>query len=389
MHFAFSAEEEAFRQEFSDFLRKHATPAILQEAESGLGWGPHTWELVRKLGVRGWLTPTWPREYGGLGLDPVYRFIIHEELDYSGALPEGASMVGAGMVGPTLMLYGTEEQKDQYLLRIARGEIEFALGYTEPEAGSDLAGLEIWAQEAGDHYIMSGQKLYNTRCHYAHYHWLAARTESGKPKHRGISLFIVDLQSPGISIRPLWTLGGMRTNEVFYDNVSVPRQNLVGKKNRGFYYILAALEFERVFSVGGLRRMFEELAAYVRESPFLRSDPLTWQRLAQLHVEIEIARLFAYRLAWLQTSRTAATHEAAALKLFASELWQRLAASAAEILGLAAQLKGGAKGAPLGGKVERLCRECLVQTFAAGSSEIMRGIIATRGMRLPRDSGQV
>ena len=356
MHFAFSAEEEAFRQELREFLRNEVTQGVLHEAESGLGWGPHIWELVRKLGARGWLTPTWPIEYGGLGLPPIYRFIVHEEMDYSGALPEAASMVGAGMVGPTLMLYGTEEQRSQYLLRTARGEIEFALGYTEPEAGSDLASLEIRAQEAGDHYILSGQKLYNTRCHYAQYHWLAVRTESTKPKHRGISLFIVDLGSPGISIRPLWTLGGMRTNEVFYDNVSVPKQNLVGKKNQGFYYILKALEFERVFSVGGLRRTFQELVDYARPKPALRSDPLTRQKLAQLHIEIEVARLFAYRLAWLQSSRIPASHEAAALKLFASELWQRLPASAMEILGLPAQLREGAKWAPLDGRMERLCR---------------------------------
>ncbi len=383
MDFALYKEEEAFCQEVQNFLNKEVTSEVIGEAESGLGWGPYTWEFISKLGRKGWLCPSWPKEYGGLGLPPIYRFIIHEELDYYRALPE-ATMVGAGMAGPTIILYGSEEQKEQYLPRIARGEIEFALGYTEPEAGSDLANLQIRAEEANDHYILNGQKLFNTRCHYAQYHWLGARTDSHVPKHRGISLFIVDLKSPGITIRPLWTLGGVRTNEVFYDNVLVPKENLVGEKNRGFYYILTALEFERVLSVGGLRRAFEELVKYVRERPALTNDQLTQQKIAQIGIEIEVAKLFVYRLAWLQSKRIVANYEAAGLKLFVSELWQRLANSAMEILGLHGQLQRNSEWAPLNGKMERLCRESLFYTFAGGSSEIMRNIIATRGLGLPR-----
>ena len=383
MDFALSEEEEAFRQEVRDFLNKEVPPEVLREAESGLGWGPHTWEFVRKLGGRGWLCPSWPREYGGLGLSPIYRFILHEELDYSGAIPE-ALVIGAGIAGPTIMLYGTEEQKQEYLPGIARGEIEFALGYTEPEAGSDLANLQIRAEETDDHYIINGQKLYNTRCHYAQYHWLGARTDPHVPKHRGISLFIVDLSSPGITIRPLWTLSGVRTNEVFYDNVLVPKGNLVGEKDRGFYYMMTALEFERVLSVGGLRRVFEEVVSYVKERPALNDDTLIRQQIAEIETEIEVAKLFVYRLAWLQTRRIVANYEAAALKLFASELWQRLANSAMEILGLHGQLQRNSKWAPLNGRMERLSRESIFYTFAGGTSEVMRNIIATRGLGLPR-----
>jgi len=230
MDFGFSKEEEAFRQVVRDFLKKEVTPEIIKEGESGIGWGPHTWGLVRKLGARGWLTPTWPKEYGGLGLPSIYRFIIHEELDYAEALPHEALTVGAGVAGPTIMLYGSEEQKRDYLPRIARGEIEFALGYTEPQAGSDLASLQIKAEERGDHYVFNGQKVFNTRCHFSQYHWIAARTDPNVVKHRGISLFIVDLSSPGITLRPLWGIDGTRTNEVFYDNVIVPKKNLVGEK---------------------------------------------------------------------------------------------------------------------------------------------------------------
>jgi len=382
--FALSREEEAFRQEVRDFLNKEVTPEVIREAQSGLGWGSHTWELIRKLGEKRWLCPSWPKEYGGLGLPAIYRFIIHEELDYSEALLGGTVLVGANMAGPTIVLYGTEEQKREYLPGIARGEIEFALGYTEPEAGSDLASLEIRAEEGEDHYILNGQKLFNTRCHYAQYHWLAARTDPQVLKHRGISLFIVDLKSPGITIRPLWTLSGVRTNEVFYDSVVVPKKNLVGEKNRGFYYMMTALEFERVLSVGGMRRAFEEFVNYVKERPDLKDDIFVRQKIAQIGTEIEVARLFVYRLAWLQTKRIVANYEAGALKLFASELWQKLANSAMEILGLGGQLQADSKWAPLNGRIERLCRESLFYTFAGGTSEVMRNIIATRGLGLPR-----
>ena len=384
MDFGFSKEEEAFRQVVRDFLKKEVTPEIIKEGESGIGWGPHTWGLVRKLGARGWLTPTWPKEYGGLGLPSIYRFIIHEELDYAEALPHEALTVGAGVAGPTIMLYGSEEQKRDYLPRIARGEIEFALGYTEPQAGSDLASLQIKAEERGDHYVFNGQKVFNTRCHFSQYHWIAARTDPNVVKHRGISLFIVDLSSPGITLRPLWGIDGTRTNEVFYDNVIVPKKNLVGEKNRGFYYTVTALEFERVLSVGRVKKIFEELVDYVNKTPSLRENDLVRQKIAQIATEIEVAKLFVYRLAWLQAKRTVANYEAAASKLFSSELSQRMAATGMEIMGLLGLLQGDSKRAPMHGKMEYLVRETLLNTIAGGTSEVMRNIIATRGLDLPR-----
>ncbi|MBL7120332.1 MAG: acyl-CoA dehydrogenase family protein [Dehalococcoidia bacterium] len=384
MDFGFSKEEETFRQQVRGFLNKEVTPQLLEETESGLGWGPHTWEFIRKLGAKGWLTPTWPKEYGGLALPPIYRFIIHEELNYFGALPSEALVVGAGVAGPTIIMYGSEEQKKEYLPRIARGEIEFALGYTEPEAGSDLASLQIRAEEKEDHYLLNGQKVYNTRCHFAQYHWLAVRTDPNVPKHRGISLFIVDLNSPGITVSPLWTVEGMRTNEVFYDNVVVPKQNLVGEKNRGFFYTVTALEFERVLSVGGLKKTLEVLVDYVKKAPSLRDNSLVRQKISQIAIDIEVARLFAYRLAWLQTKRVMSSYEAAASKLFTSELSQRMASAGMDILGLRGLLQRNVNGAPLDGKIEHLCRETLLNTIAGGTSEVMRNIIATRGLELPR-----
>jgi hypothetical protein len=204
------------------------------------------------------------------------------------------------------------------------------------------------------------------------------------PKHRGISLFIVDLSSPGITLRPLWGIDGTRTNEVFYDNVAVPKGNLVGEKNRGFYYTVTALEFERVLSVGRLSRTFEELVLYVNQSPSLKADKVVRQKVAQLATEIEVAKLFVYRLAWLQTKRTVANYEAAASKLFSSELSQRMAATGVEIMGLLGLLQKESGKAPLEGKFEYLVRETLLNTIAGGTSEVMRNIIATRGLDLPR-----
>lgn len=384
MDFGFSSDEEAFRHEVREFLRKEVTQRVKEEADSGIGWGPHIWELVRKLGSKGFLTPTWPKEFGGLGLPPIYRFIVHEELDYAEALPHEALTVGAGVAGPTIMLYGSPEQKKAYLPRIARGEIEFALGYTEPQAGSDLASLQLRAEERGDHFIFNGQKVFNTRCHFAQYHWIAARTDASVPKHRGISLFIVDLSSPGITLRPLWGIDGTRTNEVFYDNVRVPKENLVGEKNRGFYYTVTALEFERVLSVGRLTKTFEDLLRYVNNVPSLKRDRLVRQQVAQTATDIEVAKLFVYRLAWLQNKRTVANYEAAASKLFSSELSQRMAAVGMEIMGLLGLLQRDSGRAPIEGKFEYLVRETLLNTIAGGTSEVMRNIIATRGLDLPR-----
>ncbi len=384
MDFSFSKQEDDFRREIRDFLKKEVNQQLLEEGESGAGWGARTWEFIRKLGDRGWLTPTWPKEYGGLGLPPVYRFIMHEELNYFRALPSEALVVGAGVAGPTIMIYGSEQQKQKYLLRIAKGEIEFALGYTEPQAGSDLASLQMRADEKDDCYVINGQKVYNTRCHYAQYHWVAVRTDPNVAKHRGISLFIVDLSSPGITIRPLWTVEGMRTNEVFYDNVVVPKENLVGEKNRGFLYTVTALEFERVLTVGGLKKALEDLTDYVKNTPSLAQNGMFRQKIAQIATEIEIARLFSYRLAWLQTKRVVANYEASASKLFTSELSQRLARAGMDILGLRGLLQSHVDAAPLDGRIEYLCRETLLNTIAGGTSEVMRNIIATRGLGLPR-----
>lgn len=234
MDFKFSPAEEKFKKEVHDFFiqERNLASEARKEWDSGLGFGPYCWEILGKIGNKRWLCPTWPKEYGGLELSYMYRYIIMEQMQY---FINMYSTVGAGMAGPVILTHGSEQQKKDYLIKIAKGEIEFALGYTEPQAGSDLAALIIKAEDKGDHFLINGQKMFNTRAHYAQYHWLGARTDEipGK-KYKGISLFIVDLKTPGITINPIWTVGGTRTNEVFYDEVKVPKESLVGKKIAGF-----------------------------------------------------------------------------------------------------------------------------------------------------------
>jgi len=295
MDFRLTEEQEAFRQEIRAFLEseKVTCEKAMREEERG-SIGHHTEEIRRKLGAKGYLTPSWPKEWGGLGSSHTEKYIVAEEMSYFMGI--GAHGVGEGMAGPVIMRYGSQEQKEEFLPRIARGEIEFALGYSEPEAGSDLASLRMRAVRNEDHYIINGQKVFNTACHYAQYHWLAARTNSDVPKHKGISMFIVDMNSPGITINPMWGMGGVRTNEVFYDDVKVPASRLVGEENKGWEYLGAALAFERNWQMGYMMHQYEDFLEYckttLRDGKPLIEDPLVRENLAQMAIDLEVGRLF-------------------------------------------------------------------------------------------------
>ena len=286
------------------------------------------------------------------------------------------------------MLVGSEEQKKEYIPKIASGEIELALGYTEPEAGSDTANIDIRAVEEGDYYIMNGQKIFNTSCHYTHYHWLCARTEVTTPKHRGLSLFIVPMDSPGISLSALWTIGGERTNQVFYDNVRVPKSCLVGEKNRGFYHMMAALAFERLFPASHCRRGLDELINYAKTTTKngkpLTEDPLTRQKLAELATKVEAAESLVCRIVWMLENNKVPDYEASVNKVFVTELEQDIAYTGLKIMGLYGQLKTGSKYAPIDGVLDHFFLCVARRTVSAGTNEIMRTVIAQRGLGLPR-----
>lgn len=383
MDFNFSQEEENFRKEVLAFVKTEVTSEMLEEVSRGteIGIGPHTWELMRRMGKKGWLAPAFPKKYGGLGSTRWQQFIINDEMTYNGAYP--SHLCGVGIIGPTLLQYGSDAQKKEYLPKIAGGEIEFALGYSEPSAGSDLANLQITAERKGDNYIINGQKTFNTGCHFSQYVWLAARTDQKAAKHRGISLIIVDMNTPGITLSPLIVLDGERTNEVYYDNVKVPVKNLVGEENRGFYYILTALAHERSFPTGDLRKTFEEFVDFIKKKGLGR-DRLVRQTVAKLATQLQALRLLTYRVTWLVEKGKAPNWEAPMVKVYYTEFMARFADAATEMMGPFGQLQRDSKWAPLNGKIERLYRYAARRKITAGTSEIQRNTIATVGLKLPR-----
>ncbi len=400
MDFGFSKEEEEFRQEVKEFCQKEVTPELIEDYEREAGYTPHIWEFLRKLGAKGWLAPQWPKEYGGLESDYMKKFIIEQEVTRAIGVRQAVRNVGNGMAGPTILHKGTEEQRKRFLPPIARGEVEYCLGYTEPQAGSDLAALElrvtepgtkgeVLAEDKGDYFVMNGQKMFNTAAHYAQLHWLGARTDWENPKkHQGISLFVVDLKSPGITIRPMKTMSDLLTNEVFYDDVKIPKANMIGEKNRGFYYIMEAVDLERVTPSGALEHIFGELLRFVKEIGFngqpLSRDPQIRQRMAQLAIDISSARLLDWRIGWMLQNNTVPNYQSAMSKVYSTELTQRIYNTWLDLMGLFGQLQPGSKWAPFNGRIEREHRRSVIDTIYRGTSEIMRVIIATRGLELPR-----
>ena len=390
-------EGRKFRQEVREFLDKELTPGVLKERDQfrdqPYDTPPLVSEFTRKLGARGWLSPQaprWPKEYGGVERSEVERRVLAEELSARGV--GGGSEYG-GIQGPVIMRHGSEEMKREFLPKIARGEISFALGYTEPDAGTDLASLQMRAVRDGDDYIINGQKVYSSFAHVATHHWLAARTDPDAPKHRGISLFVVDLSSPGVTIRPMWTMGGDRTNEVFYDDVRVPVVNRVGEENQAWGYIREALGVERIGMgiVGGTGggSVLDELIGYAKKTESngkpLAEDPVVRQTLAQLAIETSIRRLFNHRTGWLMTKGDIPDVEAAIAKVWGNELDQRTSNMGLQVLGLYGQLEADSKWVPLKGRVEHRYLFTVHLSYGGGSHELLRSLIATRGMGLPRE----
>jgi alkylation response protein AidB-like acyl-CoA dehydrogenase len=385
VEFRFPPEEEAFRSEIRAFL-KDELPEQPQDRIDG--WAFHR-NFVKKLAERGWLTLAWPKEWGGEGAGFLRQLVFNEEMAYWDA---PANDLGADRVGPTIMLHGTEAQKQQFLPAITRGEAVWCQGFSEPGAGSDLASLQTRAAEDGDSFVINGSKIWTSLAHYAQWMILLARTDTDAPKHRGITFFLLDMKTPGISIQPLVDMLGRHTfNQVFFDNVRVPRDMVVGEVNRGWYVATTTLDFERsgIQRVIGGMKTSEALIAYAAEAVKSRRtlpgyDAVRY-RLADLAIEYAVGRLLAYRVGWLQSQGQVPNYEASVSKLYGTELTQRLARTGMQLLSLGGQLSGGSPWAPLAGRISALYLNSVALTIAAGTSEINRGIIATRGLGLPRD----
>lgn len=395
MDFRFTQEQETLRQEVRDWLRREIPPRWIELGVALWEDDDEIWAIARdferKLAAKGWLAPGYPSQYGGIDATPMEQAILGEEKAYAGAPAMLSDVLAAGWVGPTILLFGTDEQKERYVGGIGRGEMVFCLGYSEPGAGSDLAAVQTLAVEDGDYYIINGQKIFTSLAHRADYCWMAARTDRDAPKHKGISMFVVDMKAPGVTVRPLVNMLGFHEfNEVFFDNVRVPKENMVGEKNRGWYTLAAALNFERsvVYIPAANRRVIEILVSYARETPWdggvLADNPLVRHKLAEMALENEVCRLLCYRVVWMQTQGLVPASETSVSYLHTAELTRRLAHTGMEMLGLYGQLDRSSKWAPLKGAIKSLCLGALGLGIGGGTNEIQRNLIATIGLGLPR-----
>ena len=382
MDFRFTPEQEAFRTEVKAFLQKALPePPAIPEDSWILGFDR---EFSRQLAARGWIGLTWPRAYGGQGKSYLDRLILTEELLRHSA-PVAAHWLGDRQMGPSILRYGTAEQKQRFLPGIISGELVFCIGMSEPGAGSDLAGLQTKAEEEGDTFVLNGQKIWTSFAHLADYCYLVARTNTDVPKHKGISEFLVDMKTPGITVKPIVDMtGAHHFNEVFFDNVRIPKDCLVGERDRGWYQIASQLDYER----SGIERLMsnyplmEALTHYVKEHGLNRSEVVR-HRLAQLHVEFTMGKFMVYKVAWLLTQGKIPNAESAAAKAWCTEFEQRLAQAASELMGGYGQLMPGSARALLNGRVARAYLYAPAYTIQGGTSAILRNIIAMRGLGLP------
>ena len=390
MDFRFLPEDEAFCKELLQFLRQK-----LPSDWEGAGRWPEEadWEfsqrMRKELAQRGWLTMHWAEEHGGQGASPIRSAIFNEEMSYHRA--PGRDIFGVRMLAPTLMIYGTKDQRNTFLPPIASGEVQWCQGYSEPGSGSDLASLQTRALSDGDDYIINGTKIWTTMAHRADYIMVLARTEPDAPKHRGISFILTDMSTPGVSVQPVHNMaGGHDFNQVFFDNVRVPKRNLVGEENQGWYVAVTLLDFERsgIDYSAISRRLLSELAEYVRKVPgngqTTAVSPQVRNMMAERYIEAETARLLAYRVAWMQGQGIVPNKEASMSKVLGSETLQRVTSTGMEILGLYGQLRPEDNWAPLRGRLPENWMYSFSHTIAAGTSEVQRNIIASRGLGLPR-----
>ncbi len=383
MEFRFTPAQMAFRGEVQRFLK----------TEIPAGWLGSSWltenpgeqrdlalAFTRRLSTRGWLMPDWPRKYGGADLGPIESLIFHEEMAYH----EAPYVMGgeSGYIGPTVYTFGSEAQKARYLPGMATATEFWCQLYSEPGTGSDLAGLSTTALREGDDYVVNGGKVWTTNGHYSNYGLLLARTDPSVPKHKGLSMFLIDMHTPGIQVVPLVNIGGYRGFcQVFFENARIPREALLGEENGGWKMAMANLDFERgsIRVAAGAQRQIERIVAGMRDRDGEGRDGALWQRVANAAIEIEVARMFTYRVSSMEAAGQIPNYEASVGKVFGSELAQRLATLATEVAGLGGQLLPSNAPSPASDYLT-----IVAATIESGTSEIQRNIIATRGLGLPR-----
>ncbi len=400
MDFEFSANEREFAAAVQEFLDANDDPEVFDVTRENMAQivdTPKRRAFMKKLADRGWLGLTWPKEYGGQDGEGVYEYLLNEALAERGGPQIGK---GVGIIGKTVIRVGSDDLKAEFLPKILNAEIEFAVGYSEPDAGSDAASMKLKATRAErdgvSGWVLNGQKTWTTSAHFAEWYWVGARTDPEAPKHAGITLFLVPLDQPGITINGIWTMGDERTNDVFFDDVFVPDVYVVGELNHGFQYISSALDLERftMFTFSPMRQRLDVLCDYIRETTVdgepLKNDPVVRQRIAQLVTQAEVARVLGLRVvdASVKSEKHGApppTVEASVYKLYATEFSRRLANASMDIGGPGAQLRVRTDEAPMRGRAESTYRYTVIDTIGGGASEIQKNIIARRALGLPKN----
>ncbi|MEX1253068.1 MAG: acyl-CoA dehydrogenase family protein [Dehalococcoidia bacterium] len=390
MDFRDSPSDAKFRTEVREFLQQELPPDMRQPDDAVLGVGtgenPRDMEWLKTLAKRGWVAPTWPKEYGGADLSVMHQFIFNEEL--ARARAPRPNFLAIGLIGPTIIVHGTEEQKREHLSGILSGEVYWCQGFSEPGSGSDLASLQTRAEVDGDDFVINGQKIWTSGAHRAERMMILARTDQDAPKHKGISAFVVDMHAPGVTVRPLTNMAETDSfNEVFFDNVRVPKKDLIGELNRGWYVATTTLDFERsgIINAISLQQLLGEISEATSPYWRKRGGAAARHELAERAIETQISILFSYRVASMQAQGLIPNQEASITKLYGSELAQRIARTGIRLAGLHGQLGPGSPHAPLLGRIEHMYRIQVGSTLAGGTSEIQRTIIAQRGLGLPRE----
>ena len=386
MDFRDSPDHAAWRGEVRTFLEKEKpsgteamTPAEMAEQgrERFRDWR-------QKLANKGWVAPAWPKEYGGAGLGVMEQFIMNEEFAEARAVQVGG--MGTAMIGPTIIIHGNEDQRKEHLGAILRGEVQWCQGYSEPGSGSDLASLQTRAIRDGDDFVLNGQKIWTSGAHNADWMFMLARTDPDAPKHRGITYFLMDMKSPGVTVRPLINMAnGHAFNEVFFEDVRVPARNVLGEINRGWYIGTTTLDFERS-SIGNAVGQRQTLEYYLRywkkERGAVAASPAARTEFTDRWIEASAAKMLSYRVITIQNEGRVPNHEASIAKLFNTELSQRIARTAMKMIGTHGQLLGSE--AALKGRAPASYLQTVASTIAGGTSEVQRNIVATRGLGLPR-----
>ncbi|MCU1396849.1 MAG: acyl-CoA dehydrogenase [Ilumatobacteraceae bacterium] len=388
MELAYTAEQEALRNELREYYDKLLDPATVAELAEGHAISPKTREVWKQMCADGWAGVGWPKEWGGQGKSAIEQFVFFDESMRSGA---PVPMLSINTVGPTIMEYGTDWQKEFFLPKILAGDLHFCIGYSEPGAGTDLASLKTSAVRDGDEYVINGQKTWTSLANGADYCWLAVRTNSEVKKHKGISILLLPMDTPGITIQPLSLIGDHDINSVFFDDVRVPAKYLVGEENGGWTLITTQLNRERVTlcSSGPIERAYEDVKQWAKDT--LRPDGTRiidqdWVRinLAKVHAKLDFLRLINWKVAWSSTQGVLDVAAASTVKVFGTEFYQEAYRLLFEVMGPSGYVTAGSPGSILRSKIESAYRGTIILTFGGGTNETQRDLISMFGLGFPR-----